>query len=563
MKPLAIIGLAVALTLIPGARAAEITPAELAAVRAHEAARVAVISNVYGTAVCVYGLNIEAGGGSGVLIDKRGYLLTNNHVAEQVGPAGWGGLADGKLHKSRTIGVDPTGDLALMRLEGSNAFPFARLGRSDRVQAGDPCFAIGNPFSLATDQRPTVTLGIISAIHRYQRGAANRAVYGNCLQIDASINPGNSGGPLFNFRGEVIGINGRGAFEERPRVNVGLGFAIPVEQIKNFLPDLRAAKTCQHGSLDATFTERDGRVVCAELNRDADIAKLGLALADRLVMFDGHPIRSVNEFAGLISGYPARWPVTVTFEHEGRVRTVWTRLRALPFALPQAPRTPGTNAVTRIAGAIRNLELNRTAADEILADWRDWSRESAIMEPHDALLTEEDVLADDQVVGRLETLRAGDGRSVTRVLSGAPGEASVAEPAYAQCRAALASGTGTNAFQELVLEGGDRTGNERAYRLRITDAAGRKLVVWFSLLGADGEFETRLLKIGTAVPEGEPTATWTFSDYRAVAGMRVPHRIDLVEGLGETVKRSRRVVRTELIKKVDPQRFAVPAGGGN
>jgi len=557
------LGLATALALIPGTRAAEITPEELAAVRAHEAARVAVMSNVYGTAVCVYGRIVAAGGGSGVLFDKRGYLLSNNHVAEPVGEQGWGGLADGKLYKLRTIGVDPTGDLALMRLEGTNAFPSARLGRSDRVQAGDFCFAIGNPFNLATNQHPTVTLGIISAIHRYQRGAANLGVYGNCFQVDTSINPGNSGGPLFNFRGEVIGINGRGAFEERARVNVGLGFAIPVEQIKNFLPDLRAAKTCQHGSLDATFAERDGRVVCSELNLDADIAKLGLALGDRLVEFDRQPIRSANEFAGLISTYPARWPVTVTFEHEGQLRTVWTRLRALPFALPPAPRTPGTNALTRVPGTIRSLELNRTAAGEILADWRDWSRESAILGPNDALLTEEDVIANDQVLGRRETLRAGDGRSVTRVLTGAPGEPSAVETVYAQCRAALASGTGTNTFQELALEGGDRTGNERAYRLHITDAAGRKLVVWFSLLGADGGFETRLLKIGTAAPAGEPTETWTFSDYRDVAGMRLPHRMDLVEGLGETVKRSRRVVRCELLKNVAPQRLTIPTRGGN
>jgi len=557
------LGLAAALALLPAARAADITPAELAAVRAHEAARVAVISNVYGTAVCVYGRNVAAGGGSGVLFDKRGYLLTNNHVAEPVGEQGWGGLADGKLYKLRTIGVDPTGDLALMRLEGANAFPSARLGHSDRVQAGDFCFAIGNPFNLATNQRPTVTLGIVSAIHRYQRGAANRGVYGNCLQVDTSINPGNSGGPLFNFRGEVIGINGRGAFEERARVNVGLGFAIPIEQIKNFLPDLRAAKNCQHGSLDATFAERDGRVVCSELNLDADIAKLGLALGDKLVEFDGHPIGSVNEYAGLISAYPARWPVSVTFEHDGQRQTVWTRLRGVAYPLPPAPRTPGTNAVTRMPGAIRNLELNRTAAGEILADWRDWSREGAVLGPHDALLTEEDVIENDKVLGRLETLRTGDGRLVTRVLTGAPGEPSAAEAVYAQCRAALADGTGTNAFQELVLEGGDRVCHERAYRLLVTDAAGRKLVVWFSLLGADGGFETRLLKIGTAATAGEPTETWTFSDYRDVAGMRVPHRLDLVEGLGETVKRSRRVVRCELLKNVVPQRLTAPAGGGN
>ena len=120
---------------------------------------------------------------------------------------------------------------------------------------------MGNPFILAEDQRPTVTLGVVSGVKRYQHGqSATMLVYGNCIQVDSSINPGNSGGPLFNLAGEVIGINGRGSFKERGRVNVGVGYAISSEQSKNFIPDLLATKIAMHGTLDAVFGNREGGV---------------------------------------------------------------------------------------------------------------------------------------------------------------------------------------------------------------------------------------------------------------------------------------------------------------
>src|SRR5687768_1391889 len=134
--------------------------------------------------------------------------------------------------------------------------------------------AMGNPFVLAEDQRPTVTLGIVSGVNRFQEGSGmNQLVYGNCIQVDSSINPGNSGGPLFNSAGQIIGINGRGSFEERGRVNVGLGYAISVNQVKNFIPELLATKIAQHGTLDAVFGNRSGQVICHTLNLDSPVAK--------------------------------------------------------------------------------------------------------------------------------------------------------------------------------------------------------------------------------------------------------------------------------------------------
>src|SRR5688572_11009471 len=266
------------------------------AVKQAEAARIQAIESVAGAVVAIYG-NERAGGGSGVLFDPAGYALTNHHVIAGSAEGGWAGLAEGKLYRWKLVGTDPGGDLAIIKLEGKTEFPAAPLGDSDQVRVGDWALAMGNPFNLAEDQRPTVTLGIVSGVNRFQEGSGlNQLIYGNCIQVDSSINPGNSGGPLFNLQGQIIGINGRGSFEERGRVNVGLGYAISSNQIRNFIPELLATKIAQHGTLDAVFSNRASGVICHTLNLDAPAAKAGLALGDRLLAFEGVPIEDANQF---------------------------------------------------------------------------------------------------------------------------------------------------------------------------------------------------------------------------------------------------------------------------
>ncbi|KAE9852035.1 trypsin-like serine protease, partial [Escherichia coli] len=133
------------------------------------------------------------------------------------------GMNDGKLYDAVIVGVDPTGDVALIKLLGRDDFPAAELGNSDDLKVGEWCIVAGNPFLLATDFQPTITYGIVSGVHRYQYPSGTLLEYADCIQTDASINPGNSGGPLFNTQGELVGINGRGSFEKRGRVNVGVG----------------------------------------------------------------------------------------------------------------------------------------------------------------------------------------------------------------------------------------------------------------------------------------------------------------------------------------------------
>ncbi|MDP6717739.1 MAG: trypsin-like peptidase domain-containing protein, partial [Pirellulaceae bacterium] len=200
--------------------------------------RTEAIARAVASAISVFSADGN-GGGSGVVISADGYALSNFHVTSPVGEYMQCSMSDGRLYDAVIVGLDPTGDVALIKLFGRDDFPTAVMADSNEVRAGDWCFAVGNPFLLATDFQPTVTYGIVSGVHRYQFPAGTILEYADCIQTDASINPGNSGGPLFNAEGQLIGINGRGSFEKRGRVNVGLGYAISINQIKNFMGHLR------------------------------------------------------------------------------------------------------------------------------------------------------------------------------------------------------------------------------------------------------------------------------------------------------------------------------------
>ena len=210
-----------------------------------EQQRIDTIARISPSVVCILTPD-QAAGGSGVIITPDGYGLTNFHVVAPLlrTRRGLGGLADGKTYPLEVLGIDPTGDMAMFRLTGRDRFEPATLGDSDRVRTGDDIIALGNPFMLAEDFQPTATFGIVSGLHRYQYGAdARTLLYTDCIQIDASINPGNSGGPLFNLQGRLIGINGRASFKNQDvlkrRINVGVAYAISINQIRRFIPALR------------------------------------------------------------------------------------------------------------------------------------------------------------------------------------------------------------------------------------------------------------------------------------------------------------------------------------
>jgi S1-C subfamily serine protease len=267
------------------------------------------------------------GGGSGVVITPDGYALTNFHVARPCGDYMQCGMADGKLYDAVIVGIDPVGDVALIKLFGRDDFPTAELSDSDIVQVGDWCFAMGNPFLLATDFTPSVSYGVVSGVHRYQYPAGTLLEYADCIQTDAAINPGNSGGPLFDAQGRLIGINGRGSFEKRGRVNVGVGYAISINQIKNFLGNLRSGRIVDHATLGAQLTTADtGDVVVTNILEDCDAFRRGLRVDDEVVRFAGRPIRSVNAFKNVLGTLPRDWRVPLTFRRDGQTHEIYVRL---------------------------------------------------------------------------------------------------------------------------------------------------------------------------------------------------------------------------------------------
>ena len=259
------------------------------------------------------GIDEQAGGGSAVLISPDGYAVTNFHVVQPCGPAMKAALADGNLYDAVVVGLDPVGDIALIKLLGRSDFPFAPFADSDTVVVGDTAIVMGNPFLLATDFKPCVSAGIISGVNRYQFPAGTFLEYTDCLQTDAAVNPGNSGGPLFNARGEIIGIIGRCSFEKRGRVNVGIGYAVSSNQVRYFLGDLKSGRIVDHATLNALVsTTRDGRVMFDNVLQTSDAYRSGLRYNDELLRFAGRMIDSANTFKNLVGIFPKGWRLPVT-----------------------------------------------------------------------------------------------------------------------------------------------------------------------------------------------------------------------------------------------------------
>ena len=291
-----------------------------------EARRIAVIDKAKDAVLAIFPLN-GRGGGSGVVVSPDGYALTNFHVVRPCGYAMQCGMADGRAYDAVLVGLDPTGDVALIKLFGREEFPFAEMADSDQVRPGDWVFAAGNPFLLATDFQPTISGGIISGVNRYQFPAGTLLEYADCLQTDASVNPGNSGGPLFDEHGRVIGINGRCSFEKRGRVNVGLAYAISINQIKHFLGTLRSGRIVDHATLGAVVgRDNEGRVVVTDILDDSDAYRRGLRSGDEVFSFGGRHVSTPNAFKNVLGIYPKGWRVPLSFRRGGQRHDILVRL---------------------------------------------------------------------------------------------------------------------------------------------------------------------------------------------------------------------------------------------
>ena len=243
--------------------------------------------------------------GSGFIIDADGTILTNNHVVENAQKI-LVKLSDEQEYEAKVVGRDLKTDIAIIKVNTKTALTAAGLGDSDTLEVGEWVMAIGNPFGLDS----TVTSGIVSAKGRH----IGQGPYDNFIQTDASINPGNSGGPLINLRGEVVGINT--AIFSRSGGNIGIGFAIPINLVKELLPQLRGKGKVTRGYLgvliqkvtpeiaDSLGMDRGRGALVANVSKDGPAEKAGVKVGDVIIEFDGKEIKDSGDLPIVVARTP-------------------------------------------------------------------------------------------------------------------------------------------------------------------------------------------------------------------------------------------------------------------
>ena len=278
----------------------------------------------------------EHGVGSGVLVTKDGYVLTNNHVvdgADEVKVA----LQDGREFKAKVVGKDPKTDVAVLKLAGEN-LPYLELADSDKIEVGDLVLALGNPFGIGQ----TVTMGMVSA-----KGRGNIGLdYEDFIQTDAAINPGNSGGALVDTAGRLIGINT--VIMSRTGGNQGIGFAIPTNLAKNVMDSLIKEGRVTRGYLgvliqDVTPTlAREFRLpaqsgaLVGDVTPKGPAEKAGLRAGDVILQFNGKPVTDSRQLRLLVAQTKPGTEVSLRIVREGEPRTVAVGLKPLPGSEPVA-----------------------------------------------------------------------------------------------------------------------------------------------------------------------------------------------------------------------------------
>lgn len=276
----------------------------------------------------VFVLAEKSGAGSGIIISEEGHFFTNHHVAGAFKKTSVS-LHNGKKYEAKRICTDIFGDIALFKIDSEEKFPYVEFGDSDNLEIGEYVVAVGDPFMLSMaspdkDKNPTVTLGIISALHRNQSMG-----YSDVIQTDAAINPGNSGGPLFTLEGKLIGINGRIATRFFNRTNSGVGFAIPINQIKRFLDTMKKGGEngkVYHGKIEGLklshlFSNGEG-VTISQVKSDSTADKAGFKKGDIITQLETYTIFSETRFLGALDSYPAGAKITIKVKRGDEVKDI-------------------------------------------------------------------------------------------------------------------------------------------------------------------------------------------------------------------------------------------------
>lgn len=269
--------------------------------------------------------------GSGVIIDSRGYVLTNWHVVQRASSITVA-TDEEREFEAALIGADPKSDLAVLKIESDETFPFLPMGGSEDLLIGETVIAIGNPFGLSH----TVTTGVISAVHRSIK--ANEQIYENFIQTDASINPGNSGGPLLNIKGELIGINTAiyGGAE-------GIGFATPISTAKRIVDDLleygevrppwigiSVQGLAEVVSKKLGYTGRYG-VVISEVFAGSPAEKSNLKPTDIIISIADQKIKSKTTYKRVMGLYTAHDTIKMKIFRKGSIESVVVTASEFPL----------------------------------------------------------------------------------------------------------------------------------------------------------------------------------------------------------------------------------------
>lgn len=269
--------------------------------------------------------------GSGVIIDSRGYIITNEHViakATRIKVT----LIDQREFSAKLIGADIKSDLAIIKIDSEKPFPFIPMGRSDDLMIGETVLAIGNPFGL----QHTVTMGIISALNRVIR-AGEDIIFNDFIQVDASINPGNSGGPLLNINGSLIGINSA-IYREAE----GIGFAIPIDHAKRVVKDLIRFGEVRRGWLGITVQDitadmarffhldRPRGALVVKVFKESPAGKAGIKRGDVALVIGNHEIQGKSDYHQTLASYTVNDRLKLKILRDGKKRIVNVKVSSIP-----------------------------------------------------------------------------------------------------------------------------------------------------------------------------------------------------------------------------------------
>lgn len=338
-KPLAVVGLALVLVLGGGAMGGVVGFGMASGLGDHESSPSELVSDkatlkdvAAAVQPSVVSIETKSAGGSGVVYDKNGYIITNNHVAETAsGGALKVAFSNGDTAEAKVVGTDPSGDMAVIKVDGVDDLTPAKFGDSDGLAVGDSVLAIGSPLGL----EGSVSSGIVSALDRTiqagdEQGGSTTTLNG-LVQTDAAINPGNSGGALVNGRGELVGINTANASAGGSEGSVGVGFAIPSATVKSTVKQLIDKGGVEHAFLgvsvnDVVGDQGESGAVVTKVQKGSPADKAKIAKGDVITGIDGDKVSAASDVVSAVQGSDPGTKVKVKYTRDGSEKSASVEL---------------------------------------------------------------------------------------------------------------------------------------------------------------------------------------------------------------------------------------------